>query len=313
MRDHLPRADGYGRNRRYRQLDVTDWEALHEEQVGAKSKVWLASPDGGRWLFKQVRTEPGGLQRVLGEDWSERVACEVARELGLPTAETHLAVRQGQRGVISRNLVPDGAEFPHGNELLWERDPSYDQTKIGEVEGYTLDAVYEVLAPYKAPPGCPPAVETAGDAFAGCMVLDALISNQDRHHENWAVVVPAAGPGWLAPPYDQASCLGYQETAERKERLLAIPGGVLNWVTRGRGLRFQGVPRLIELAAEALRRCSSPAKSVWSDRVVSLSDDAWLSMLEAVPDGLGMSQVDRTFAQQVLTTNRRRLQDAFDY
>src|SRR5204862_7335430 len=63
------------------------------------------------------------------------------------------------------------------------------------------------------------AVETAIDVLVGCLMFDAWIANQDRHHENWGLV-EILGSTHLAPSYDHASSLGSGETGpDREDRL----------------------------------------------------------------------------------------------
>src|SRR5690606_12050768 len=82
---------------------------------------------------------------------------------------------------------------------------------------HTIEVIAQVLDGVGPPPG-----KTAGKAmdwFAGYLILDALISNTDRHQENWAVI-DDGGERWLSPSFDHASSLGFQLTdAERDERL----------------------------------------------------------------------------------------------
>lgn len=61
----------------------------------------------------------------------------------------------------------------------------------------------------------------AGDVFCGYLLLDALISNQDRHHENWAIMLNnETGERMLCPTYDHAASLGREmRDNERSERL----------------------------------------------------------------------------------------------
>ena len=61
----------------------------------------------------------------------------------------------------------------------------------------------------------------AGDVFCGYLMLDALISNQDRHHENWAIIINnETSERFLCPTYDHAASLGRELLdEERQERL----------------------------------------------------------------------------------------------
>jgi serine/threonine protein kinase HipA of HipAB toxin-antitoxin module len=73
--------------------------------------------------------------------------------------------------------------------------------------------------------------------FVGYLLLDALIGNQDRHHENWGLIkAPGAGLS-LSPTFDHASSLGRNELdAERIERLTTKDSGrgVAHYVRRAR-------------------------------------------------------------------------------
>jgi len=49
------------------------------EQMGTKEKFWFKDVDDIWWLFKYN-------QRGHGDDWSEKIACEIAGKLDLPHA-----------------------------------------------------------------------------------------------------------------------------------------------------------------------------------------------------------------------------------
>lgn len=179
----------------YRIFDVSYWTAVEPEQMGTKAKEWLAAPDDERWLFKEVREKamPSGELRAFGEDWSEKLAGELAMLLGVPAAVVELARRSQRRGVISRTVLPDRDHaLVHGNELLQQYDPAYDRDQVREVKGYRLTSVWQVLEGHLAPAGAPDGTHTAVEIFAGYLLLDALLANRDRHHENWAVVLALA-------------------------------------------------------------------------------------------------------------------------
>lgn len=53
--------------------------------------------------------------------------------------------------------------------------------------------------------------QRAKSRFADYLVLDAVIGNTDRHHENWGILRRRVGDHWqgtLAPTFDHASSLG---------------------------------------------------------------------------------------------------------
>ena len=295
---------------RFEVEDVSGWPASHHEDLGSKAKVWLRSPSGQKWLFKYARREDD-----QAEDWPEKAAAELAVALGIPAATVALADRSGHRGVISLD-VAQGWTLEHGNELLYARDPSYQLHLPRPDQGYTLDAVREILTTpaCSTPPGWVLPSWSAYDVFAGYLVLDALIANQDRHHENWGVLLDeATGRRALAPSFDHASSLGFMLTdAERRERLTTNDQGrsVSHWAARGRS-HFEGRPGLVALARDALASCSSHAAAVWLDRLRETTTEVWDTILSRLPKSR-VSDPARIFASEVLTVNRGRLLDACD-
>ena len=60
------------------------------EQLGSKPKFWFTY-EKEKWLFKEAR-------KNTGEDWSEKLASEIAKLMGLTTHHTELAIWNGKRG-----------------------------------------------------------------------------------------------------------------------------------------------------------------------------------------------------------------------
>jgi hypothetical protein len=63
-------------------IDSGNAEAL--EPLGTKRKFWFTDATGRRLLFKAE-------ERGTGEDWAEKLGCELARLLGLPHVHYELA------------------------------------------------------------------------------------------------------------------------------------------------------------------------------------------------------------------------------
>jgi serine/threonine protein kinase HipA of HipAB toxin-antitoxin module len=63
----------------------------------------------------------------------------------------------------------------------------------------------------------------AKERIASYIVLDAVIGNTDRHHENWGLLIERRGEdtfGLIAPSFDHASSLGRELENKRREMLL---------------------------------------------------------------------------------------------
>lgn len=52
----------------------------------------------------------------------------------------------------------------------------------------------------------PSGLSSALDVFAGYVLLDAWIANQDRHHENWGALRMGTAL-YLAPSFDHGAAL----------------------------------------------------------------------------------------------------------
>ena len=201
-------------------IDVTTWPVIGDEMLGRKPKCWLTTSDGTRWLFKKKSRDNSE------DDWSEKIAGELAELIGIPHAIVELAQRFGQRGVISRNLVSISGEeeLILGNSMLVEADPSYPTGDYYHVAQHTVARVLTVIGARSVglPPGTSfgPEVTNGLDLFIGYLLFDSWIGNTDRHHENWALIKLVSAQYVLAPSYDHAASLGHNLLdADRLERL----------------------------------------------------------------------------------------------
>lgn len=201
------------------------------EQLGSKPKFWFRRQgDEQPWLFKYTRAN-------TGEDWSEKIASELAKLLAIPAATVELATFMGERGCVSRSFVETkkGFELIHGSEVLAGRVLGYEKEKHRGQSDHCLGniiAAVEQVFPDKAR-------LRHLRILASYIVLDALICNTDRHHDNWGLL-RRIGPSKktihsVAPSFDHASSLGRELLEERRRMILSDPRGVARYVFRGRG------------------------------------------------------------------------------
>ena len=100
-----------------------------DEQMGSKRKFWYRRDDGRWYQYKIARPN-------TGEDWSEKIAAELAGLLGLPHADYELASWTGRggkctQGTVVGSFVSQGESLIHGNELLRLFEPNYPRSKPG--------------------------------------------------------------------------------------------------------------------------------------------------------------------------------------
>ena len=225
---------------------------LRDEAMGTKSKFWYRKPNGGgEWLFKYP-------QENTGQHWAEKIAAEVADTLRTYHARVELAEFEGRRGMVTESFAREGRELRHGNEILATTVSDYDSRKRFHQSKHTLDNIWSALdRVFRRPESA----RRAKLLFADYLLLDALIGNTDRHHENWGLLVRQVNGGFrgfLAPSFDHASSLGRELIDERRNRFLA-ERRVGDYSERGRGGIYWTVdethgPSPVELVRRAADR-----------------------------------------------------------
>ena len=209
------------------------------EARGSRQKFWVQGQDEKtQWLLKFPR--PG-----TGEHWSEKIAAELGVLIGVNTAQVELAKCAGELGTICRSFVPaEGGESGleevqytlfHGWEILENDIEGYDASiRFGQRE-HSVKNIAKAIAPitgYQTPHG-----GWALEDLASYVMLDGLIGNTDRHHENWIIsyIYDAGNVEVLAAPsFDHASSLGRELTDERRRQIIA-DDRILHYLLRGRG------------------------------------------------------------------------------
>lgn len=254
------------------------------EQLGSKPKFWFyMAEDEQPWLFKYARDG-------TGEHWAEKVAAELAVRIELPAAHVELAEFADKLGSASRSFVrrKEGWNLVHGDELLAGHVIGYDREKTFRQSSHSISNIVQAISAVFPDKG---AREVQLTQFAGLMVLDALIGNTDRHHQNWGILRRVAPDGTieqlLAPSFDHASALGRNVSAEERKRRLKEKT-VLAYVRRGKGGIFWKSSEnkganplaLVELATQNWPVYFRP----WLSRVQLLAESDFRAIVERIPD-----------------------------
>lgn len=300
--------------------------AAAPEQLGSKYKFWYW--DGPRrMLFKAE-------DRGTGEDWAEKITDCLCEELGLPHVRYELAeLFDGdqflQPGVICETCVGPGMRLVLGNELMLSVDDNYpSQTATRyRVKEHTIQAVGDVFSMRQVDPppqefmrNVPPGISSAMDVFAGYLMLDAWIANQDRHHENWGALLPrtfswklAVLPPILAPTFDHGAALARNlQDREREERLLTKDKNrtIESFANRARSAFYASAADSRPLGtSEAFLQFAAfapQAATIWLDQLAAIPQSRIQELLDQVPDSR-MSGTARRFTLELLHVNQCRL------
>ena len=286
-------------------MSVDSWPISSIEQMGSKPKVWLEGPRGVRWLFKEATTNPkaDGTRYAKGDDWSEVITSELGRAMGVSTASVEFASWRLRHGVVSRSIAR-GAGLIHGNEVLSGLDPSYTNASRSNPR-YTVTAAMAVMETVDPPADM---FMRAQCAFAGYLVLDALVGNTDRHHENWALLKGPRRRRRLAPSFDHASSLGFLLNDE--ERLARLETADRNRSVEAFAARartpFADADSPVTAATLALAQLQRSERDLWRDLIREASGVAQ-EIVDSVPASR-MSDVARRFAVRVVQRNSTAIQ-----
>ncbi len=265
------------------------------------------------WLFKQARPN-------TGEHWAEKVASEIAELMGLATHETLIATYEGHLGCAVRSFLKPGQTLVHGNELMAGAIEGYDKSKHRGQADHNFDNIVASLGRRFLPPAVRRFISIN---FVGYLMLDALVGNTDRHHENWGVVqkftikndreakhIRIALRIGLAPTFDHASSLGRELLDEARLRMLADPAALRRNIKKGTGgifLNAEAKKGLAPIAlAELIAQNYPQFYEPWSRRISGLPMDFAQPLLDGIPDPY-MSPVAKEFVLAFLSESRKMI------
>lgn len=288
-------------------IDVSEDAAESEEAMGSRFKFWFNHPNLGKCLFKQVRFN-------TGEDWSEKVAAELADLLGLPHANYELATWRTYNGVICANFLLEKTVLVHGNDILAGLVSGYPRGQTYSLSQHTLNVVIEALRlhglrlPIEWTP--PQGITEAVSVFVGYLLLDAWISNGDRHHENWGFVIKLPeGIPHLAPTYDHAACLG-RELLDVKRQNYLQSQTVKSYVEKSRSAMYRDSsdrkPMLTFDLFQAIAKQYPRSAKIWLDQLAKVPMQDVESIFRQIPEHR-ISPVAVDFSLKMLEINKNRL------
>lgn len=286
------------------------------EQLGSKEKFWFYKIGSSeeRFLFKFSRTN-------TGEHWSEKIAEEIAEILEIPHAKYNLAIFNNRNGVYCESLVDNDERLVMGNEILHAIDSAvypapqpYAEKKFVKTREHTFSRIIGCLETQNilCPPNSP--VEKASSLFSGYLLLDALISNQDRHHENWALILKVnTREKFLCPSYDHAASLGFNlSDDERSERLTTkdCNRSIKVFASKARSAIFNlredknplGTSEAFLRASQRQRECLP----YWLEKLNDINDQKIDRILNKFHRNI-LSDVTKDFTKKLILENKNRI------
>jgi len=190
----------------------------------------------------------------------------------------------------------------------------YDRYKFRGQHDHTLQHILAVVDRIIGTE--PQRRETAFRTIGGFILLDALILNTDRHHENWAMLRQTVDGGqahhWIAPSFDHASSLGRELTEKRLKEWAHEPWRVEWYAKRARGgvyLKTEGRhgENPLHLAEVAHRRWGEYL-TPWIRCLQRVGYEPSLRVVDRLPVGC-IGERSREFTKKLLTYTHGRLRE----
>ena len=279
---------------------------IDPESMGSKQKFWYRNPDdysGSAWLFKYPRSNSG-------EHWSEKIAAEIAQVLDIPHARVELAVCENVRGTATESFVGSLETLMHGNELLALSMSDYNPDQIRRPPRHNVDNIFRILE-YVCTGMDPGFSDMLKTQLASYLILDGLIGNTDRHHENWGVLMGEDQEVLLglAPSFDHASSLGRELSDERRLRHLAEET-IGKYLAGGRGGIYWSEndsrrPNPLDLAGRAIASYADVFRP-GLEKLAMLAGSNILGVVNRIPDEW-MTKPERDFAVAMMRHSLEQL------
>lgn len=296
------------------------------EQTGISEKYWLKGKDGRREFLIKIPNP-----KRQDECWVEKVVCELCGIAGIPCAAYDLcecvSTTTGgavttQLGVITKNMCPQGWRLSLGNALMTAclgADEYISSMKKGKPNPtYTIENVMICLENLEKISKGTWIGEGARVRFCQYLALDAVVGNQDRHHQNWAILEnenDGIHERMMAPTFDHGASLGRGLLDEERRARRATKDRnfkVAAYAERAKSMFTCTTPngvvsRLSTLQAlqRALELCPTAKK-----QVLEILDRLSVEQVTGIFDELPSSFITvdaRLFAQDLIAANISRI------
>ena len=246
------------------------------------------------------------------------MSCRICELLGIPHADYWFAEYKEFFGVITKQFVPQYGRLVFGNEMLSKFVPGYEMKKAYKQRQYTLRVVIALLRKLSAFVRIDKSfqriksIQDPLDVFIAYIMLDALIANQDRHHENWGIIVLPESI-ILAPTFDHASSLGRNELDSTRDDILTTTDerrSIRNYIKRAESAFYSHIKHNKRMKTiEAFQYVSAmrpKAAAYWRKKLTRITKSILNDIIADYPDRL-MSPLSKEFACQIVMHNKNRI------
>lgn len=221
-------------------FDISQWE---EHQYygtgGTRDKTVVENPEDGCLYYFKTSLKKKVIDYKY-EFWSEVIASEIGDALGLDILHYDVAWKDDRIGCLSKSMIePQKEELQEGYKWLTGFDSMYD---INNKDAYTFQIIEKLLTTRFQQEGF------IRDLIE-IIVFDSIIGNEDRHQENWSIIVSnklvdkgtifrkrkhvAETSYAFAPIYDSGSSMGRELSDEKVSQMLKDRVQLEAYIKRG--------------------------------------------------------------------------------
>lgn len=157
--------------------------------------------------------------------------------------------------------------------------------------------------------------------LTGYLLFDALVSNSDRHHENWALVfrfssetrtIETAAGVELAPTFDHASSLGRELSDIQRNEMMADDTKMKRYMNNCPSRIYWSNTDTKPLHPMNLIRCIAKEMpdeiNTWFDISARITNRDIDILLDSIPPEW-MTSITRQFVSNLICTNRDTLKE----
>lgn len=167
-------------------IDTTNWQELTwYNSGGTRAKKVLQDSDGNEYYFKCSERKPakeGKPEKYYKyEFWNEIIAYQLGKNLGLDMLRYDVAVFAGEIGCISPKMtITDEEQLLDIGRFMTALNPNFLPEDNATRTEYTFQLLEQTLDYFK--------ISKYWEFIFQTILFDAIISNTDRHQENWAFI-----------------------------------------------------------------------------------------------------------------------------
>lgn len=139
----------------------------------------------------------------LSNPLNELICYYIAKDMGLDSVFYDLAMVGGFTGNLSKDYKVKNAKYISGEEIINSVDKNVDATKYNNLK----DIWYCLEVYFKDYPNMQEIVAKLMMKIVKLFIFDLITGQEDRHEENWGIVIYENGDADLQPIFDNSRSL----------------------------------------------------------------------------------------------------------